>query len=314
MGRHLSLQHFEMLASIARLASLAEAARSLLITPSALTHRIREAERRLGVVLYEKQGRMLRPTLAGRILTQTAERILEDIQQSERVAISSATGVRHVVRLSVAVYAAFHWLPEFLPWFRKANPGIEIEIETQGAQSPFDSLSKGVIDLVISPDSVLPGQLDAMDLFDDELVAVVPPGHALASKAYVSGSDFLNDPYLTYSLVRQPGYEADRIWTPEKVLPPHEENIGSVDAICELVKAGFGISILSHWAIHPQFMSGKLVPVRATQDGLGITWRAITKSGARNGAPEIVLSQALADWFRKNPPAGIPDQAERPSL
>ncbi len=314
MRHHLSLRHFEMLTSIARSKSLADAARSLLITPSALTHRIREAERRLGVVFFEKEGRTLRPTPAARILTQTGERILEDIHQSERVAVSSAQGIRHVVRLSVAVYAAFHWLPEFLPWFRKVNPGIEIEIETQGAQSPFDSLSKGLIDLVISPDSVLPGQLDAVDLFDDELVAVVPPDHALASCAFVTGKDFLNDPFLTYSLVRQPGYEADRIWTPENVLPPREENIGSVDAICELVKAGFGISILSHWAIHPQFQSGKLVPVRATQDGLDIIWRAITKSGAREGAPEIVLANALADWFRQNPPATIRVQAANPSL
>ena len=305
MSRYLSLRHFEMLVSVARCASMADAARSLLITPSALTHRIREAERRLGVHLYEKQGRNLRPTLAGRILTQTAERILEDIQQSERVAISSTEGVRHVVRLCVAVYAAFHWLPNFLPWFRKTNPGIEIEIETEGAQSPFDALSKGRIDLVISPDSVLPGQLDAVDLFEDELVAVVPSSHALATRKYVNGNDFLNDPFLTYSLVRQPGYEADRIWTPENVLPPREENIGSVEAICELVKAGFGISILSHWAIHPQFQSGMLVPVRATQDGLGVTWRAITKAGARSDAPEIILSKALANWFHNNPPCGI---------
>ena len=314
MNHHLSLQHFEMLVAISRSASLADAARTLLITPSALTHRIREAERRLNVLLFEKQGRMLRPTLAARILTQTAERVLEDIQQSERVAISSAAGVRHVVRISVAVYAAFHWLPDFLPWFRKLHPGIEIEIETQGVQSPFDSLSKGLIDLVISPDSVLPGQLDSIDLFEDELVAVMPPGHALAAKTFVSGSDFLNDPFLTYSLVRQPGYEADRIWTPENVLPPHEENIGSVDAICELIKAGFGISILSHWAIYPQFQSGRLIPVRATRDGLGMMWRAITKSCAPEGAPQIILAKALADWFSRNPPAGILPQAEKPSL
>ena len=238
-------------------------------------------------------------------LDKTAERILEDIQQSERVAISSAEGVRHVVRLSVAVYAAFHWLPNFLPWFRDTHPGIEIEIETQGAQSPFDALTKGRIDLVISPDSVLPGQLDAVDLFEDELVAVVPAGHALATRKYVNGNDFLKDPFLTYSLVRQPGYEADRIWTPENVLPPREENIGSVEAICELVKAGFGISILSHWAIHPQFQTGKMVPVRATQDGLGMTWRAITKAGTRSDAPEGILSRALANWFHNNPPCGI---------
>jgi len=62
---------------------------------------------------------------------------------------------------------------------------------------------------------------------------------------------------------------------------------------------------LSHWAIHPQFQSGKLIPVRATQNGLGITWRAITKSGSGSDAPETILSKALADWFHNNPPYGI---------
>jgi LysR family transcriptional regulator for metE and metH len=299
----LSFRHLDMLIAIARCETMGEAARSLLITPSALTHRIREAERRLGVPLYEKRGRILQPTTAAQILTMTAERVIGDIHQSEGVAIASTEGIQHVLRISIAVYNAFHWLPAFLLWFRALNPQIGIEIETQGTLAPFDPRSKGRTDLVISSDMVLPGQLDATDLFVDELVAVLPPDHKLAQKSYLTGQDFLNDPFLTYSLVRQPGYEADRIWTTENVMPPREENIGSVDAICELIKAGFGISILSHWAIQPQFLSGKLRPVRATREGLKITWRAVIKSTAAEGAPERILMQALADWFHLNPPA-----------
>lgn len=78
-------------------------------------------------------------------------------------------------------------------------------------------------------------------------------------------------------------------------MPPREENTGSVDAICEQVKAGFGISILSHWAIQPQFLSGRLKPVRSSPDGLDLTWRAIIKSSAPLGAPERILMYALAD-------------------
>jgi LysR family transcriptional regulator for metE and metH len=305
-NRHLSFRHLEMLSAISRCETMAEAARMLLITPSALSHRIREAERRLGVILYEKHGRMARPTAAARILTHTAERLMNDLYQSERVAIASAEGIKHVLRISVAVYNAFHWLPEFLSWFRASNPQIGIEIETQGSVAPFDLLAKGKIDLVMSPDMVLLGQLEAMDLFEDELVAVMMPNHMLAGKTHVTGSDFLNDPYLTYSLVRQPGYEADRIWTPENVMPPREENIGSVEAICELVKAGFGISILSHWAIQPQFQSGNLKALRATKHGLDIMWRAIIKSEVPAKAPERILMKALADWFQLHPPLSFP--------
>ena len=310
---HLSFRHLDMMTAIAQCETMADAARTLLITPSALTHRIREAERRLGVVLYEKQGRIARPTTAARILTHTAEKVIKDVHKSERVAIASAEGIHHVIRISVAVYNAFHWLPEFLLWFRRSNPQIGIKIETQGSIAPFDLLSKGKIDVVMSPDIVLPGQFEARDLFKDELVAVVPLRHALADKRHLTGTDFLDDPFLTYSLIRQPGYEADRIWTPENILPPREEDIGSVEAICELVKAGFGISILSHWAIHPQFSSGNLKPVRATPNGLDITWRVIIKSATPMRAPERVLMDALADWFRLNPPSGIARQFASPN-
>jgi DNA-binding transcriptional LysR family regulator len=63
-----------------------------------------------------------------------------------------------------------------------SNPQIGIEIETQGSVAPFDLLAKGKIDLMMSPDMVLPGQLEAMDLFEDELVAVMMPNHMLAVK------------------------------------------------------------------------------------------------------------------------------------
>ncbi len=292
----LRLNHLETLAAISKSKSLAQAAVALSITPSALTHRLREAERRLGVTLFEKSGRALRPTAAAQILTLTGERILADLEKSERVAVASTLGVRHIVRMTVAVYNAFHWLPGFLSWFRTRHPTIEIEIEANSALSPFDSLSRDQVDLVISPDEVLPGALDTMDLFDDELVVVVWPQHPFATRDYVNGRDFLHETYLTYSLLRQPGYEADRLWAAEKTLPFREHNIGSVEAVCELVKAQVGISVLSRWGAHPHFASGSLIPVQATADGLRITWRAVTKSGWPADSPVRTFARALAEW------------------
>src|SRR6056297_743186 len=68
LAHRLSLQHLEMLVAIKQTATLAEAAAQLRITPSALTHRVREAERRLGVRLFAKDGRALRPNTAAQIL------------------------------------------------------------------------------------------------------------------------------------------------------------------------------------------------------------------------------------------------------
>jgi len=298
----LDLRHLDMLVAIERCRTLADAAEQLHISASALTHRLREAERRLGVLLFHKVGRSLRPTAAAQILTQTAARVRSDLAEAERVAIASSESAQQVVRLSVAVYSAFHWLPDFLAWFREEHPGIQIQMETRGVADPFDNLAKWQVDLVISPDSVMPGGLEAVPLFADELVAVVSPGHPYAGRAFLRGEDFREVTYLTYSLVKQPGYEADRVWSSEQVMPVREEDIGSIEAVCELVKAGFGISILSHWGLQPHFASGSLRPVRVTEAGLDLTWRAIFRANAAADAPERLLAEALSAWFLGHPP------------
>lgn len=293
----LDLRHLDMLAAIEVSKSLADAAEVLHISPSAVTHRLREAERRLGVRLFQRQGRHLRPTVAGQILAQAALRIQADLEQTERAAIATTAEVTEIVRVSVAVYNAFHWLPGFMTYFRTVEPGIQIQVETFGTDTPYDNLATHKVDVLLTPDTVIPLPIDAVDLFDDELVAVVPPEHAKAERDYLTGADFVSEIYLTYSLIKQPGFEADRVWATEGVMPLLEETIGSIEAVCELIKAGFGISILSRWALKPQFEVGTLVPVQVTPAGLDMTWRALVRSDAPHDAPERRMAAALSDWF-----------------
>ena len=291
-----------MVLALAEEETLAEAAQVLRVTPSALSHRIREAERRLGVPLYQKHGRVLRPTVAAQILRNAAERILFDLGQAERLATRSAEGVRHVIRLTVSVYNSFHWLPAFLAEFRRAHPEIDIDIEADAVLAPFGNLVTELIDMVISPDQVLPGTLEATPLFRDELVAVTAPGHPFCDREFVEAANFIQETYFTYSLVRQPGFEGDRFWGPASAKAAREVKIGSVEAICELVKGGFGVSILSRWALQQHFEAGSLRATRLGKEGLEIIWKAVLRNSADESAPERTLARALARWFAQHPP------------
>lgn len=303
MRPRLETRHLEMVLAISEHGTLADAARALRVTPSALSHRIREAERRLDTMLYQKIGRSLRPTAAAVILAGAAERLLSDLEQSERLAVASTKGVRHLVRLTVGVYNSFHWLPEFLAAFRRAHPEIEIDVEADAVLDPFENLAGGAIDLVISQGAVLPAAFEVLPLFTDELVAVTAPDHPFRDLDFVLPGDFLEETNFTYSMVRVPGFESDRFWALSEVQPAHDVKIGSVEAICELVKAGFGVSILSRWALAPHFAAGTLRATRLGRDGLDIPWNVVLRRASDPGAPERTVARALADWFAAHPPA-----------
>lgn len=280
--------------------TLADAARALRVTPSALSHRIREAERRLGVVLYQKQGRNLRPTVAAEILADAAARLLSDLARAERLTVATTGGVRHIVRLTVGTYNSFHWLPEFLNRFRREHPSIDIDIEADAVLNPFENLATERIDIVISQSVVMPAAFDVLPLFNDELVAVTPPDHPFRERDFVVPEDFQAETNLTYSMVRQPGFEYDRFWMLSHVQPAREVKIGSVEAICELVRAGLGVAILSRWALEPQLDAGTLHATRLGRGGLDIGWNAVFRRTSGADSPERVVAEALAAWFARD--------------
>ena len=299
MPSRLDIRHLEMVLALKQERTLGEAARALRVTPSALSHRIREAERRLDVLLYQKQGRNLRPTTAAEILADTAERLLPDLERAEQLAVATTIGVRHIVRITVAIYNSYHWLPAFLGRFRDDHPSIEIDVEADAVLYPLENLAADRVDLVLSPGLTVPPGFERRPLFSDELVAFTTPDHPFAEQGFVPPADFQTETNLTYSMVREPGFEWDRFWKDAESHAAREVKIGSVEAISELVKAGLGVAILSRWAMTPHLELGTLSATQLGTQGIDMTWNAVVRRSAAQDAPERTVAQALSDWFRE---------------
>ncbi len=297
----LDIHHLEMMIAIDETESLAEAAHFVGVTPSALSHRVREAERRLDVILFRKHGRQLRATPAAELLTGEARLILQHLWHAETLAIGAGAGARHLVRLTVGTYNSFHWLPDFLTAFRDKHADIDVDILANAVQRPYDHLANGTLDVAITPDTVIPGGIRSVPLFDDQLVAVMPHDNPITQNSYVSAEDLVDETILTYSFASIPGYEGERFWSPSHVIPRRSMRIESIEAIVELVKAGFGISILSQWAMEPIVKNSQLTMSRLGPDGLDITWNAVVRYGVSEDGPAMALVNALQSWFAAQP-------------
>ena len=296
MRPRLEIRHLELFRALEAEETVADAARALHVTPSALSHRIREAERRLDVLLYERRGRSLRRTPAGDIMLEAAKRVLDELAVSEQIAIAASSGARHYVRLTEGVYQSYHWLPPFLDSFRDSHPEIELDIDGEGALTPFERMGEDAVDIVVTPSPRIPAYAEETILFEDELVAVLGPDHLLAGKAVVTAEDLAAETYYTYSFEREPGFEADRVWSPAGVRPIREIRISSIGAVCEMIRAGLGVSILSRWALAPRLQAGDLIAARVG-GGVDIRWRAAVKRDLPADAPAREVVAALASWF-----------------
>ncbi len=297
----LDIKHLEMIVALADTPRVTEAAEKLRITPSALSHRLREVERRLEMPLFMRVHKRLRPTPAVDYLAQVAKRLLADMSRAEEDVRKMARGVRHVVRLAVESYSAYHWLPAFLRHLRDIEPEVGIEVVAAAARNPLNSLHERTVDLIIISGEVNRTGIDLVSLFEDELSFVMSPEHRLASRTFIEGSDIVGEEFITYTRVPEPDREYERLFRPSNSYPNWTETVEVPEAIVEMVAAGLGISVLAGWAIKNAVDGGRIVAARVGHEGIVIPWFAATRSGASiEDKKNHRVATHLAEWSQSN--------------
>ena len=301
MRPRLDLRHLSLVVALDQTGSVTRAAELLGITQPALSRQIREAERRLGTALYSREKKRLRPTLAGECLLEHAKRILAEVARAELDTIQLPAGPQHLVRLGAGAYGCYRWLPAFLLSLEAREPGIEIAVAGESARLPQDAVLGDALDVAIVAGPVADRGLRVLHLFDDELIAILPLDHPLAGRRVLEAGDFAEQTYITYGPTYQKGHETDRVLRPAKVWPKRLVKVELTDAIVDLVAAGFGVSVLSRWAVAPALAAGRLAAARVTEAGLLIAWSAVLRRADGERAPSLRLAEALVRWCRAHP-------------
>ncbi len=297
----LDIRHLEMLIAIGEAGGVTHAADRLGITQSALSHRIREAERRLDTALFKKVGRRLHMTPAGERLHAAALRAIDEVSRAEEEVRALSGNISHLVRLGQGTYSRFHWLPEFLGEFFAMAPEVEVDLVARATHYPFSALSEGVVDVVmVLGERHSEPRFRWHKLAPDPLVAIMAPDHPLTAKPYIVAEDLADERYITYSMTSEPGFEWERLMRPANVLPRRISEVQLPEAIIDLVRAGFGVSILSAWAVEPEVTDGTLVSRPVTEDGLMLDWWAVTRREEKPDSPARRLAEALTAWSRRH--------------
>lgn len=236
---------------VARSGSISRGAELALLAVGAASKRITDLEAAVGVPLLARHSRGVRLTAAGEALHRHAQRILADVDLLQADLSDHAKGLIGVVRLWANTSAVTQFLPADLASFSAQQPGIRIELHEADSHEVVLAVLDGRADLGIFAERTAELGLTTRPYREDELVLVVPAGHALARRrrvtlAEAAAFDFVSLAPAT-SLAQRLQLESRQHGIALRV----RIHVRSFDAMCQMVAAGLGIAVLPAKAVRP---------------------------------------------------------------
>ncbi len=270
----LEVRHLKLLLAVSEEGSLTRAARRLNLTPSALSHQLRDVERTLEHPLFLREGRRMRLTTAGERLRRSAEVVVEELESALREVRQSERQPEGRVRVATECNTCYHWLPAALDAFQKRYPAVDVEVVVEATREPVPALLDGRIDVGIVSDPVKSSRIALEPLFEDELVAVLPADHELRKAPWLRAEDFAGRELVTYAAPKEELTIFAAVLQPAGVRPSRWVPMQLTEAMVEMVRAGRGIGVLARWAAEPYVRRGGLLVKRITRSGLPRRWSA----------------------------------------
>ncbi len=264
----MEIRHLKLIKAIVEEGSITKAIDKLHLTQSALSHQLKEAEYQLGTRIFLRVNKKLILTRAGEKLYQTANEILEKIQDTEREIKQMVYGESGEIRISTECYSSYHWLPSVLKQFQLIYPNVELKIVMEATHYPLQKLQANVLDIAIVSDLIKDDHIRYSELFQDEMVMVVSESHPWAGKKYVVAEDFATEHLLIHSLPLETVSVHQFLLAPANVSPKKITPLPLTEASIEMVKADMGVMSMAKWALQPYLKNNPLKAIKIGRNGL----------------------------------------------
>ena len=302
----LDLRHFRLMLAVSEAKNLTSAARRLHLTTSALSHQLRHLENLANRPIFYREGKSMRPTRAGEMLIQTAQRVLEVVCDAEEQLRDGRDLDAEVIRLCTHCYTGYHWLPAVLRAFNQTHSDVEVRIVPEETRQPFDALREKRLDLALTFDPPAESGLASQVLFRDDLLLLVSKHHRLAKQRHVQLRELNQEHLILYSPKLDDTHFHRQHLFPANIRPKRFSGIVLTEAILEMVRANMGVTVLAGWAARSVHRDG-VVAKRIAPHGIRRNWYAVTRERPARGSAVAALIDRLRDDMSRF--AGLPNRA-----
>lgn len=241
-----TLRQLELFLSLSTADGIASAGAKIGMTPSATSHALRSLESTLGVMLIDRNASKLELTDAGDQILPHVRDLFAALQLIQATAHASMGLKRGTLKIgSFGLSSSLRLLPPLLQQFRKLYPGIDLRV----FEKPDSEIEQDLIErrLEIGVATLPKPEFDTVSLANDELIAVIPAGHELATLEVIDVRKLAQFPFILTHAGSQ-GLVAKMFARAEVPLKVTHE-LSQMLSILDFVARGEGISVVASLAL-----------------------------------------------------------------
>lgn len=240
------------------------AAEDVGLSQPAVTFQMQALEKELGITLLDRSARRVLPTESGRILYGHARQILRHLAEARRELDELDKLLRGTLLVGASTGPGEHVLPQILGHFKGKNPHIDIVLRILPTQEIIEQVLAYELEIGVVGAREENPKLQFEPFVHDRLIVIAAPDHPWATRTAVTMDELLREPFI----LQQDGagvrtmLEAGlkELGLTLKALNVHME-MGLQESIKTAVEAGFGVGLISRFAVRQELTFGTLVEV-----------------------------------------------------
>lgn len=258
----MTLEQLRIFVAVAEREHVTQAARDLHLTQSATSAAVAALEARHATKLFDRVGRRITLTEAGRLFLVEARAVLARATAAELVLADLAGLKAGSLALAASQTVGNYWLPHKIHAFQSAYPGLSVNLTMGNTETVAAAMREGAANLGFVEGEIDEPSLVVTPVAEDEMALMVPAGHAwaepgaavdLASARWVLRERGSGTRAILAGMLERAGLD----WAAIRIgleLPTNE-------AVRTAVEAGSGVTVLSKLVAKNALQAGNLVAV-----------------------------------------------------
>jgi DNA-binding transcriptional LysR family regulator len=293
-----TFRQLKLFESVARNSSFTRASEELYLTQPAVSTQIKQLEDEAGMPLFERMGKKIFLTEAGREMYEFSRSIAKKFDDVSMV-LGEMKGIKRG-HLDIAVTSTGkYFAPYLLAAFCKQHSGITVNLDVTNRETLLRQLADNIPDMVIMGSPPEGMDLVASSFMSNPLVVIAPPDHALADTRRIPLQRMLQESFIVRERGSGTRNAIERFLEQRGLTMTTTMEMSRNEAIKHAVMAGLGLGIVSIHTLEMELKLERLVILNVEGFPILKDWYIVHRSGKRFSATaqafkEFVLNECGA--------------------